>query len=113
VSRFRQLLSLVLADPNAEQVRRSHEDAIRELQQMRFAGAVIVSGVQLVDTVPTIVSHNLGRRPAFVRESVVRGAVATGRIVEARTDAALDYTKQLVLTATGWGATVTVDLLVL
>ena len=97
-------------DPATEQIRREHHDKIVELQQQPAAGIGIVAGVTLVDTVTTAVPHKLGRVPIFVVPSIVRGATATGRIVESRS-AATDRTKYVLLTATGHGATITLDLL--
>jgi hypothetical protein len=45
--------------------------------------------------------------------SAVRGASTTGRIDDTSRTGGNDRAKFAVLTATGWGATITVDLLVL
>lgn len=101
-----------LDDPKAEQVRAEHHRAITELQRAPLAGAVVLKGVTLESGVATPVPHGLGRVPVFVRESCPRGASSTGRVDEIRTSA-YDAKKYIVLQATGWGATITVDVLVL
>ncbi len=106
--RLRDLLSIVLKDDDAERVRRNHADAIRELQQQPLVGAVVSSGVALQDGIETPVAHRLGRIPQFVRESCPRGAATVG-LVEVIDNAQYDRSKWVVLRATGWGATITVD----
>jgi len=101
--------SIRLADEDAERVRRSHEEAIRELQSLPSSRSVIVSNKELADGVATQISHGLGRVPDFFAVSPPRGATSTGRIVESR-PSGLDRSKFIVLTATGWGGTITVDL---
>jgi hypothetical protein len=105
-------LDIRLDDHKSEQVRRSHHDAIVEQQGLPFSSARVISDVSLADGVVTPVSHGLGRLPLWVRESCVRGAASTGRIEEVR-DGSVDRRKQIALKATGWGATVTVDVVVL
>jgi hypothetical protein len=68
---------------------------------------VVVRDVELADGVATIVPHALGYPYAHIAVSPVRGASTSGRIAEgvpARRDRAV------VLTASGFGGTVTVDL---
>lgn len=106
-------LGAKLDDPTAERVRHSHEVAIKELQGRPAAGLRVVRGIPLVDGADTRVPHGLGRPPLWVKESAVRGAVATGRVVDRTAQTAEDPSKFVVLQATGWGATITVDVLVL
>lgn len=105
------LLAIKLADDQAERVRRSHHDAIGELQRGPFAGARIIKDVELVDGVQRTVPHGFGR-PVVVLISPPRGAVTSGRVDEIR-DAANDRSKYVTLVANDYGATVTVDLVVL
>lgn len=111
------LLPIKLEDRQIEEVRRSHHDAIVELQKLPFAGAVVITGIKLLDGVLVPVAHGLGRRPIFVRESIVRPLdsaspiLASGRIVEDRTTGG-DLKNVIVLKATGFGANVLVDLVV-
>lgn len=109
---MRPPISIQLSDQDAERVRRSHEEGIRELQSAPFASAMVVASVSLASGIATTVPHRLGRAPTFVRESCPRGASSTGRVEEVR-DGTVDRTKAVVLKATGWGATITVDVLVL
>jgi hypothetical protein len=104
------LLPIKLADTDAERVRRTHHDAITELQQLRMTGARLLEGVELEDGVPTLVAHGLGRRVA-VFPSAIRGASSSGRIDEIRDG--VDFKKFVKLEANGYGATITVDLWVL
>ncbi len=97
-----------LADVNSERVRREHDAKIVELQNTPSASMKFISNVQLADTVATPIPHGLGRAPKFVTESTPRGATAAGRIDEIR-DGSQDRTKVIVLKATGFGATITID----
>lgn len=106
--RFLQLISSVLSDDTAERVRRNHAEAIRELQLQPLVGAVVSANVELQDGIETPVAHRLGRIPQWVRESCPRGA-ATAGYVEVIANNTYDRTKYVVLKATGWGATITVD----
>ncbi len=109
--RFVPPVARELADPDAEIVRRNHADGIAALQKAAASIPVVIAEVTLADGVETPVAHRLGRKPLWVRESCPRGATATGRVVEVRTGS-YDRAKVVVLQATGWGATITVDLLV-
>ncbi len=93
----------------AETARRVTEACIREIQDLPASSLRIIAGVELVDGVATPIAHKLGRAPVWVQASVVRGATATGRIVETRSGS-YDRTQVVVLTATDHGATVTIDL---
>lgn len=101
-------VSIALDDPDAERVRRSVEDAILELQGMPCASTVIVQDVSLPDATEVVVPHRLGRRPRIVLVSPPRSPSTSGRIEEIRTGSH-DRTKVVVLKASGFGATVTVD----
>lgn len=103
----------VLSDEAAEQVRREHDRAIRELQRLPLADAVVINDVSLASGVDTPVSHKLGRKPRMVYVSPPRGPSSTGRIEEMRTGlGALQRDQVVVLKATGWGATIAVDVMV-
>lgn len=96
---------------DAERVRRSHAEAIVELQRVPLVGAIILASIELEDGAETPIAHRLGRVPRFVTASLVRGAVTTGRIDDIRTTS-YDRSRFLVLQANGYGATITVDLMV-
>jgi hypothetical protein len=100
-----------LEDQDAELVRSEHERKIVELQRLPAAAMRVVYDVELADGVATPVPHGLGRTYLVAIPSAPRGASTTGRIVELR-DGAADRTRYVTLTATGWGATITVDVAV-
>lgn len=103
-------LVVQLADVDAERVRNNHEQRIRELSELPGARSKIIPNVSLADGVESPVIHNLGRIPNFVTTSVPRGPNTTGRIEEVRASGAIHDPKQrVILKATGWGATITVD----
>ncbi len=100
-------LSIALKDEDADRVRRSHAQAIEELQRLQPTFVT----VELEDGKPTSVKHGRGRIPKFVGTSAVRGAVSAGYINEIRSG--VDRTKTVVLQADDYGATVTVEVMVL
>lgn len=100
-----------LADPEAERARAEHHRALVELQRSPLAGALVVRDVLLPDGEAISVPHGLGRVPVIVIPSCVRGASTSGHIEEVRA-AAYAGGKYVVLRAAGWGADITVDLLV-
>jgi hypothetical protein len=102
----KQLLTIALQG-DADRVRRNHAEAIGELQGRPLVGANIVGDVSLADGVATSVAHGLGRPARFVVASAPRGAVTSGRIEEVR--GTHDRAKYVVLKASGWGATIVVD----
>jgi hypothetical protein len=104
--------ALRLSDPDAERVRREHHDKIVEIQQKPAIGMAVIAGISLVDAVATPIAHGLGRVPIFVKASDPRGASATGRIEEIR-DGSQNRQQVVVLKATGWGATIMIDVMVL
>jgi hypothetical protein len=101
-----------LDDPQMEQVVRNVGEAIRELQLLPVTAVRVVAGVELEDGVETAVAHGLSRAPVWVRESCVRGASTSGRVEEMR-GATIDRKRVVVLKASGYGATVTCDVLVM
>ncbi len=110
MTRFIQDSPIKLPDDTAERVRRIHASQIAELQKTPAAGLVVIADVQLADGVLTQVAHGLGQAPKWVGVSAVRGATSTGRIVESLS---ADPAKYVSLTATGHGATITVNLAVI
>jgi hypothetical protein len=101
-----------LDDPDAEAVRRSHHDAIRELQAAPAAALRVINSIALTDGTPINVSHGLGREPIWIGPSCVRGPSAVGMVEELRNTGA-DRSSVVVLKASGYGATITIDLAVL
>jgi hypothetical protein len=102
-------LSVRLADETAERVRQSHARAITDLQ--RRLEAKVVRAVVLPDGVRTSVSHDLGREPLWIGPSAIRGSVTVGCVVEFRDG--VDRVQRVDIAASGYGATVTIDLLVI
>jgi hypothetical protein len=107
-----KLPSIELEDEKAERVRRATNSAIEELQALPFAGARVIRDVTLADGVAKTIAHKLGRAPRWVGVSVLRGAVTPGVLNETRGHPH-DAKQVVVLTASGYGATVTVDVVVL
>lgn len=101
-----------LPDIDSERVRREHDAKITELQKLPATSLTVIAAQALADSVITLVGHPLGRPPAFVACSPPRGPSSSGRIEEIR-DGSFDRTKFIALKATGWGATVTVDVVAL
>lgn len=108
---MKTLISPQLPDQLLERVRQNHHDVIRELQQSPFAEGKIISNVLLPDSVATTLTHGLGRAPKWVSASCVREPSTSGIIEEIRTG--VDRTKFVVLKASGFGATVSVDVVLL
>lgn len=110
---MRQIIDAKLADDNAERVRKSHADAIREIQDLPAASVRIVRGVVLPNGVETEVVHGLGRLPKAVCPGAPMGAATPGLIAlfgsVHGSGAPIDRTKVVVLVAVGYGATITVD----
>ena len=101
-----------LEDPKAEQVRAEHHRAIVELQGSPLSRAVVIRDVRLTDGDTLPVAHGLGRVPVFVCPSAPRDALSSGSIIEVRSSA-YPAKQYVMLLAQGWGADITVDLLVL
>lgn len=101
-------------DPEVDRVLRDHARCLTELQKLIAAGARIIPNVVLADGVSTPVSHKLGRSPLIVLPSAVRGTTAlTGGVVHEVQSTSFDRRDILVLRATGYGASVTADIMVL
>lgn len=103
-----------LDDRKADEVARDHARRIGALQNLPAAGLKVITGVSLADGVETLVLHRLGVAPSAVLVSAPRGSIAsTGHVEERRTSTTLDRKNYVALYATGWGATITVDLVVM
>lgn len=101
-----------LADPVDDRVRQGIDRQIRELQAAPAVSMVVIPGVELEDGVETPIPHGLGRPARWVKESAPRSATTTGRVEEVR-GSTHDRTRYVVLKATDWGATITVDVAVM
>lgn len=115
--KFTQAITTKLDDDAAERVHRNTDLQIRELQGLPTARAVLVTGVVLLVGAVTLVPHGLGRAPSYVGPSAIRGASTAGVIQDFEsTDGAgnpVDRAKFVPLRALSFGATITVDLLVM
>lgn len=113
---FTPPLDKTLADRDADQVRRSHAQGIRELQGLPIAAANLLPGVSLPNAVGRQIPHGLGRKPSMIWISPPRGA-ATGGVIQDYAGAtpsgvANDQTKTLSLRAIDFGADIVVDIVV-
>lgn len=102
-----RLLDARLQDKDAERVRLSHAQAIREIDAR--PRLVVIKNIPLPDSTRVPVPHRLGRAPSWIGPSAIRGAAAAGVIGEFRDG--VDRTKLVEIAASGYGATITIDLL--
>ena len=100
-----------LPDLDAERVRREHDEKLRTLQKRPGVLLEVLPDIELADGAVVYVKHGLGRAPRWASASTVRGAVTAGAINELR--AGIDRTKVIALQASGFGATITIDLAVI
>ncbi len=101
-------------DPKVERALREQREALNRLATSPAGSMLVIHGVELADGVTTPVAHKLGRIPVAVLVSAVRGPVTTaGSVEEDRYTPATDRSRYVVLKAVGFGATVTVDVVVL
>lgn len=108
------------ADPAADRVAAATAQSIHELQLLPAAGIRVVSDVELADATNVYVAHKLGRRPGCVIVSAVRGALSAG-VIRDVSDGKLtgvfagpvDRDRYVVLRADGYGAPISVDLMVM
>lgn len=112
-SRLRPPLTPRLADSDAERVRRAHEERIVELQRQPAMELSVIRDIELANGVVTAVPHSLGRPPVWAQASLVRGAPSTSGRIEDIRSTTFSRSQYVVLKATGWGVTITVDLAVL
>jgi len=68
----RAVLDKRLADPDAEQVRRSTAEAIKELQALPASSMRVIEGVTVASNQIITVAHRLGVRPRWVGFSAIR-----------------------------------------
>lgn len=102
----RDPIRVPVKDPDTD---RSLEDLRRVVTDLRKALPRLIESVELANGTRTVIKHGQGRKYVAVFPSAVRGASSTGRIVE---EEPTDRTREIWLTATGWGAVITVDLMV-
>lgn len=100
-----------LDDPSLERVRRNLDDRISELQTLPLASARVISSISLPDATDVPIVHGLGRKPLCILVSPPRDASTTGLVTEVR-GSSYSRDQFVVLHASGFGATITVDLVV-
>lgn len=117
--KFTPPLAARFPDVAIDGLRRNVDQRIGELQALPLVDAVVIPDVILPSGVVTAIPHKLGRVPRGHALSAVRSvaAPASGVIREHRdtfpgTGAAIDRARILVLVATNYGTTVTVDVTV-
>lgn len=108
MSRWPHQTAPQVSDSETQAVLRQHDESIKQLQVAPGFGMRVVQDVRLTDGDIIPVAHRLGRLPLMAWTSAIRGAVSTGRIEEIR-DGGHDRKKVVALKASGWGATITVD----
>lgn len=108
---LRAVITPRLAEPQAEEARRVLVEAVRELQALPSADLTVIPNVDLANGALVPVAHKLGRPPRFVSCSTPRNATAAGYVVEVRDGT--DRARVVMLRASGYGATITVDVVVL
>lgn len=100
-------LRVTVDDQEAQKALDDHRRVIQELVNRLPA---IKADVALASGTLVKVQHGLRKKWVAVVPGVVRGATSTGRIVDSTPETSKD--REVWLTATGWGATITVDLLI-
>jgi hypothetical protein len=108
---LRAIITPRLPEPQAEEARRVLVESVRELQALPASSLTVIPSVELADGALVSVAHKIGRAPLFVACSAPRGPAAAGYIEEVRDGT--DRKRVVVLRATGYGATVTVDVVAL
>lgn len=83
------------------------DERIKQIVGVAMLGGYIKRDVELADATDVPIAHELGR-PASVFLSPPRNPSSSGRIEEVRSDS-FDLSKYTVIRATGYGATITVD----
>lgn len=113
-----------LADADADQVRRSHAQAIRELQDLPMSSFRLIRDIVVVNNNPITIAHKLGRAPLFVGVSAIRWdkspSLAVGTVFDygevGPNNEPIDRTQIIVLVPGGFtsagSVVVTFDLLV-
>jgi hypothetical protein len=99
-------VTLKLDDDKAERARQNHDARIGELQKSPLAGPVVVS-VTIGNGATVTVPHRLQRRPVVVIQSIIRGGSTPGLVREISRD-----DKFVTLSASGFGASISLDLVV-
>lgn len=106
-------LAIGLADPDVERVTRNHAEILAALLRAPAGAMRIIAAVELTDGTETPVAHGLGRAPAIVIPGAPKGSGLTGGTIHEVPNSSVDRREIIILRATGYGATITVDLAVM
>jgi hypothetical protein len=101
-----------LDDPTTERAVRELRERVDALADLRAASLRVIAGVELEDGVETPIAHGLGRPPVMAWWSFPRDPATVGMVEEVRSDDE-DRSQVIVLKASGYGATITLDVAVL
>ena len=102
------LIMRVASWVDADRVVRNLDRRIRELVDTPIVNGTSILDIELPDGEEVAIAHGLNRR-ATALVSQPQDATTTGRIIEVRSSS-YDQKRYVVLKATGFGATVTVDI---
>jgi len=90
-----------------DRILRNFDDRIRELVSISILGGYRIRAIELEDATNTPIAHRIGRRVTLLASPPI-GPSTSGRI-EVVEDSQFDPDKYVVLKASGYGRTVTVD----
>lgn len=115
--RFTPSLTIKLDDDQAERVHRNIEQRLLEIQASPALSSMTLANVVLADNAETVVPHGLGRIPT-VLVSPPMGAASGGVIRDFGSKSPLtgvinDRTKSILLRCDGFGAAITVNIVVM
>lgn len=97
-----------VGDPETDRILQNHDRRISEVVGVPIVQGRLFRGVELPSGVDTIIRHGFGRRVSVFISPPYPSLFATGRIGW-KSDDADDPKNQIMLRATGFGATVYVD----
>ena len=98
-------------DPKIDRALTDHKATIDKIAEQPGVGLAVLSDVELLDGIETPVPHKLGKAPSAVTVTAVRGALLVGSVSDVRTGT-YDRAQYVTLKASGYGATITVDVVV-
>ncbi len=112
-----RLLEARIADPTTDSVVKSHAVTLKEIMALPASEIRVIGPVQLPDGSGVQIPHGLGRKPLTFFLSPPDGATAAGVVQDygsiTPAGAPNDQTRYISLRAVGFGATITVMVMVL
>ncbi len=99
-------------DPKIERAIEDHRKTIDKVAAQPGVGLAVLPDVVLLDGIATPVPHKMGKAPSAVSITAVRGQLTAGVVEDVRSASGFDRGKFITLKASGYGATITVDVLV-